>query len=651
MEVVFAESFVPSALRPDFLRRCASFRCADTGDTPGTVWIRCLLELLYMASTSNLHPVKIPRADLLRACEASTESVGSGLKVGKVAESLRSPCLAVAAKVCAWHNANPELVEWLLALMQNVSLLPSGRMPVNLARRFAERAVVFQGFLRTDEESDALGELILRVVGLGKHGSTTLRKMWHDRGGPNTENLGYALRYRNWALLSGLAQAGSGPGPPPLVFVQFDGDLWECAAAEAPNAYRQNVLEHVLRQFRSAKIRGAIQCSPYKCLATTAIDAAFNYRRQPCDSLLRCVRLFVDAEHVIRGCKCSAYRSVGYDDADMYRLPAWGGDGSSCIASVARRCVELNTRKNADPKRSNLHFNPTSSMLEIIIPRLVEGLKKNKKLTGRMDVFDGTVLMHTRQAIAVLAAAPFLNGNGPWRQQLLAALKGRTSLWNQCIRHMAMCGARIYSQLFAWKSPLPMLNLLEAASVAGAFNREVCNTFSPGSEAIGHLETPDSIRKWALLRVLFLFRAPKRLGHIIHEMQLMVENPDKHPEPTFQTMTALEDALDHPEFPQLLLKGGYKGNWGFGTSWGGASYSKKKKLVEWAGRTGGPRCEQLLRREVGLWQVKPCERYAGWYHLGPAFAKAALCFMTASKRHNVPPELALVILDLAAAIN
>ena len=660
MEAVFASAYLPSEHRPDFLRRCAEIRVATS---PGTVWVQCLLELLYTASSSARSP-PVPTDNVLRACEASAESLGPGLEPGKsVSEHLRAPCLAVVAKICAWHHDRPPLVAFAVRLLRTYAMLPSGRLPVHTARRLCNRAVTFQGHIRTDSDADALGTLLVRIAGLGKHGATTLRKIWHDRAGP-IDGLQYAVRYRNWALMAGLAEAGSGPGPPPRVSAQFDGDVWECAAAESPNEHRRNVLKHLLAQFRAAKLQGKMHCSPYKCLAMTAIDAAFGSTHASNPDLIRCVQLFVDAEHVVTGCRCSAIRSIEHDDVqNQYRMPAWGGEGSSCIAAIARRCIDLNTRRNADSRFSGLKHNPTRQVLTAVVPRLIEAVQ-SPKFAGAKDVVHGTVAMHTRQAVAVLAAAPFLDGDGQWRTDLLDALKTRAVYWHRCTSHLMLCGSRIVSQTHAWSAPAVMQNLVEAAAAAGAFSPlygNVKSTIAPQTD--DPIVSAEAIRTWALTRALRVLagpgghggRAETRIGHTIAAIQINAAAAGTSRDaqrPAVELMTAIEQALGHLRLPELLLAGRFRGSWGSSSS----SLAKGNiALIKWAERIGGPRCGSLMRREAGLWNLKPSQRCAGWWHLGPGFAKAALCFMTATAKtgrsYFLPPEIAIVVLATAAALN
>ena len=645
MEVVFADGYIPAGLRVDFLRRCAEFRAASH---PGTVWVRCLLEMLYMAST-NLHPAHILTADLVRACRATEETLQVGLAPGKVAEAIRGPAVGVVGKICAWHHGRPELVEWMLQTLKTCALLPAGRMPVDTARRLCERAVTFQGVLRPDADADALGRLLVRVVGLGSRGATTLRKLWHDR----SDHLGYAIRYRAWALLAGLAENSAGPaGPHPRVAVQFDCNLWECAAAEAQNQQRNTVLKQLLRHFRSAKMRGVIQCNPFKCLAATTVDAAMlapDYN----PVLVAGAKLFLTEEHAIKGCMCSAWR--GFRDAssrDEYGLPGWGGDGSSCAATVARRCVELNTKRN---KASGNGQTVTRAMLEVLTPMLAAALEPKKP--AAMNLYEGTIAQHTRQAIGVLAAAPFLdNGSEPERLRLLHALKGRAVAWRRCVARLPACGERVVSRLHAWEGPKPVQNLVEATSAAGAFQCDNNLSFDFALRSTNlYQSSPEALRVWAMTTVLGMFAAPC-LGEAVAKVHRRSQSVE-HQQSVLEIMVALENALEHPEFSALALKGRFTGSWRC-KSWrfdAGAS-----RLIKFFERTGAAYTVKLLKREAGLWIVKPCDRFKGWWHLGRAFSDAARCFLAVTvygypatklpQPNRLPPELAIKILAAAASL-
>lgn len=652
MQAVFAEAYVPAGMRADFLKRCAG----QTGELGASVWTKCLLELLYVASTSS---ATIPTGALVRACETCTETLASGLDVKKKSDKIRKPSIEVAAKICAWHFDRPELVTWLVDLLKSVAMLDRGRMPVDLARRLCENAVTYQGLLRSDDDSDALGMLLLRLCSLGPYGGTTLRKLWNDRD----EHLGYAIQYRAWKLLEGLAATTpslySEDGP--RVAVQFDCDLWLCAAAERLNDARRNILKDLLRHFRHAVLRKKIQCSPYKCLAMTMIEAAMRPRRregleEPEPSLIGGVKLFLDYEHAVSGCKHSVWRSVNADDrrSEYCRLtlPAWGGVDSSCAATVARRCIEINTARNASNGPDGICGNPTESIVELTTPLLLKAIE-NDDLGLAKSLFAGVVAQHTRQAIAVLAAAPFLNGSERSRLQLVDGLQGRTKLWRQCIQRIPMCGERIMSRLHAWKPRDTVYNLFEAASAARAFQCDDGQAFRTALKLRRH-NSHEASRLWAISCALSMLSLPT-ISSGLAELHALASNMDLEEPDTMQlhvmdVVLVLQEALEHPEFSRFALEGRYTGHWHLPRA-----VSDPEDLMAFAARIKSPELTNVLRREAGLWQIRPCDGHKGWWHLGAGFARAARCFMGLMDGYRnctftLPSEIAIIILGLAARL-
>lgn len=629
METVFCATYVPAELHDAFRRRCSDLKAATN---PGTVWLKCLIELIGMASCPPTPPVTTDV--LLRACWATEETLQVGLAPGRVPESKRALSIDVVAKLLSWHFKDEALQSWVFALLKRTALLPSGRIPVDLARRLCNRAVVFQGAARTDEDSDVLGGLLLRAAGLGRRGDTTIRKLWHDRD----DHLHYAIEFRAWALLSGLASASGGHGEPlPKIAVVFDCNAWECAAAEKPDKHRNSVLRHLLRHFQSAKAR--LKCVPQKCLAATTVDAVMRCRRKEPDMvLLNGARLFLDEEHAVRGCVCSARQS-----SDLCGLPAWGGHGSSCSALVVRRCVQI------DPRRTAGMWNPTTDMLNVLTPLLL----KTVRTTGapaKSRLITSVVARHTRLAVGVMAAAPFAAESEPSRQMLVTALKGRSEFWQSCVVDLPACSERLTTRMFAWSGPGPMHRLLEAAAAAGAFVPDDGVALEAAVKKYYKIQRLgiESVPIWATTAALAMLTTPC-LGQTISSFHARSGVVDAQ-EQVMEAIVALENMLKHPDFATMALIGGFEGSWA--NPWTEAA-TEQRTLIKFMDRIRAPNVAAVLRREARFCTLRIGDRHAGWWHLGKAFRRAAVAFIIATTNrtpHTLPLEIALRVLCTAAQL-
>lgn len=640
MEAVFAQSYVPKALRPAYLKRCAVLAAVKS---PGAAWVKCLIELLSLASDN---PAEVNFDDVLQACEASADSLARGFKPGTVPRSDRHASVTIAAKICAWHYDRPDLVDWLDRQLKQHAMLPdSGRVHVEAARRICESAVVFQGFMRTAAESHKLGQVLIRLIGQGRNGKHTLRMIWRSR---SDSGLDYALRHRAWTFLVGLAEAAAGTNS---IAAAFDADVWLCAAVERPSPARTRLLELLLAHFRHLKTSSSkFKCTSLKCMANVAVSAAFAHTFAPQPSLCRAVKLFMDEQHLARGCPHSLWRDTGFSTDRSCMQPAWGGDGSSGLAMIARECRDLNNRRNS---RTGLGSNPTNEVLNAIAPALQGTVQMNcsdvQKLSASLT--EGRLKLHTQQAVAVLSAAPFLDLDDdgppasaePWRISLLKALRACTpDYWHQCTRQLPRTASRIVSNHHAWLGRKPIFQLLESAAAARGFQQSKVSqtlcTLPVEGEEIKLLES--------LSKVVQMLSSPRRSPGAWLAAELQKNRMD------LLTLASLEHALNHPNLSSVLLKGRYDGVWGRKQQPVTAPYA----LLAQAEESGGKACAELLRRECGLTRLLPVDRSKGWWHLGRAFPRAAVGFMIAvvGKRTRqdiprLPYELAIMILQHAAA--
>lgn len=628
MEAVFAEAYVPASLRETYLRGCAELEAAAN---PGLVWVKCLSQLLSLAANNPA----VETVKILRACEASAETLAEGFSAGKVPAATRQNSITVAAKICAWLGDREPLVAWLRRQLVSHGLIPSGvRLGVEVARELCEKATTFQGLMRREPESKHLGLLLLRLVSVGCRGNVTLRMLWQTRG---SQHMRFTLRYRSWALLSGLADAGVGTLQ---TSVDFDADLWMCAAVERPCLLRRNILQRLLAHFRLVMASPKpLKCTSKHCLATTSVHAAFAHTYAPEPALIKAVGLFVNAEHAARGCPCSPWRDAGGRGGTM---PAWGGNGSSGLAMVARQCRDLNTRSNALNK---LGYNPTDDVLNAVAGVFSDAVQDRGPATSK-TITGLVVAEHTKQAVAVLAAAPFLRGDepAPWRLKLLAALRGRQEYWLWCMRKLPYTCSQIQSRHYAWMGPGPIHNLLEAAAAARAFAatnqtpgiqwQSCIIDLSPEQQLLEAMDSALGVLSWK----------NTTLGSYVAAW-LQAKSQSSH---STATLAAVELMLQHPQFPLLALQGRYVGTWQIQPT----NVIAPETLQ--AATQIGPGCAALLRREAGLWTIKPKDFYRGWWHLGVGFSKAALTFMAALQqrrlRHqcSLPNELAVLVLANAA---
>jgi hypothetical protein len=623
MEAIFAEAYVPTNLRRMYLTRCSTLTAEDA---PGPVWVLCLRELLGFA----VEQPSITTEDLLKACNASADAMAEGFSPHKAQAGLRRASIAVAAKICAWHYERPELVLWLVQQLKKHAMLPQNRISVVVARQLCETTIKYQGIMRTAEESHHAGELLVRLVGLGTSGWQTTKMLWRDR----SKHLVFALRYRAWSLLSGLADAGRSCLQ---VSLPFDADLWLCAAVERPSPVRRNILDRLLAHFRHVKIAAPhrLKCTQDKCLASTVVDAAFVHQFGHEPALIKALTLFVDVEHAVRGCPCSPHRETGFCISGL--LPAWGGTGSSIIATVARHCRDLNNRRTAG---GLVPYVPTADALAALMPVFVKAVQPKHERVAR-NVYDSMVAEHSRVAVAVLAASPFLDADEQaWRPRLLDTLKRRPEYWHRCLRNLALTADRVVSRHFAWLGPAPIQNLIEATAAAGGFATNDNTALRPHRKP----EPFENHEMELLSGVVSLLGALAH--HNVTPAEWMLDQLDTG---KGSRIKLLEYALQHESTADWLLKGRYAGTWGKPAAHRTVALDAFTK----AAVAGGPECLNLLHREAGLWTVKPADRHRGWWHLGGAFAKAALTFMAAATSRkcgvSIPSELCFIILDMAAA--
>ena len=248
-----------------------------------------------------------------------------------------------------------------------------------------------------------------------------------------------------------------------------------------------------------------------------------------------------------------------------------------------------------------------------------------------------------------MAASPFLNGSEPSRIALVQALKGRTAFWKECIFYLPACGQRLMSRIFAWDGPGPVQNLLEASASAMAFtpsDHDIAAMIIAGDEQCQR--SVESIRLWAMVTMLSILSKPGLARSIakFHDYSRVV----RHQQKVMEGMQALETILSHPEFPMLVLQGGFEGSWEH--RWHD-SYENQRALIEFMDRIRASNIAAVLRREAGLHFVNPSDRFAGWWHLGKAFQRAATTFIAimygyGQSKYRLPLELALRTLSIAA---
>lgn len=633
MDAVFAEAYVPKELRAGFLKRCAVL---TTARSPGVVWVKCLMELLSLASDNP----SVETAVVLRACVACEDALSGGFRAGKVPATERQDSLTVAAKICAWHFNRPPLLEWIESVLRKHAMLPKcGRLNVEVARQLCHKAVNFQGVMRTAAESDQLGKVLLRLAGLGPKGRKTLCLLWQGR---NDGDLDYTLRHRAWTFLLGLVEASAGTAH---VAVKFDADLWLCAAVEAPSRTRSRLLKQMLAYFRHIKTTdaaSALKCTPFKCMADVMIDAVFahTYAEEP--SLVQGVKLFLDDEHAARGCPCSSWRDASFGTGMQ---PAWGGDGSSGLAMLARHCRDLNTRRAA---LNGLRYNPTDAVLCTVAPVIGRAAKLVQQDAGKLSatLVEGAVKMHSQQAVAVLAAAPFLEcstaRSSPWRHALTEAVRGLPSFWHLCVHQLPLTVSSIVSHHHAWLGSGPVQSIMDVAAAAHAFKTNPCPLQVrrlPGTEGLeGNLIC-------AVVKVLKAFAAADcTIGEWLVQ-QLQRDSPD------LVAVASLGLMLEHPRLPHVMLEGLYDGAWKRCRS--GGMTVMTDDVLQRAKEAGGTKCVQLLMHESGAGPLRiPSASPADWWVLGCGFPKAVRYFlwMTHNTHLRLPHELAMMVIKHAARL-
>lgn len=657
MENQFAQAFVPEPLRNDFLMLCTN---SPHDSCVTKVWMSCLQIVLSMASQSQLRS-HFSTANLLRACDESLGTLGLQLRPDNLGNAHRNLGVGVLSKIFAWHSECNPLVDWAMQVLLEFALLPvQKRLPVALASALCERTVKSLGYNCTEAKADEVGNILLRVIGLGAKGRITVRQLWTKRD----TMLVRVFSYRNWTVLAGVAKIGStgASGKAGKVLMPVDAHMWTSAARALPKSQCQVVLERLLFQFRvgveASAAKGDLLCTCETCLAMTTLNAFVKHRQGGLNSVLMSgMQLFCDGAHAVSGCRHSAYRSYMIGGGGHYLLPSWGGEGSSLAAAAALNCLAMNTRRTARGLRLRPELNPTDSVLCTVVPKLAENIG-SVRLDGR-DLVNGTIHIHTRQAIAVLAASPFCDSEhrrAEWRRKLLRSLRGKTDFWRDCVSRIGTCSSRTVSRLFAWKGASVMHNLLEAASAARGF---VPHAMADSNSTLVNpvYTAEESVRMWALTRVLQIFSATRRVGisiavlhnAVTHNLGMSL-NPVKTQLAIREVSFAFEQALGHPEFGRLMLAGGFKGSWA--CSCGNEAFHGSKELVGWVEMIGGPLSAALMRREAGLWTVKPGDYSNGWWHLGLGFREAALYFLWASRlKFGMPPELGMIVLSTAASLH